>query len=32
MVFDWIGVGILALFVLVLSALAIILLDDNNWF
>lgn len=32
MVFDWIGVGILALLVLVLSALAVILLDDNNWF
>ena len=32
MVFDWIGVGILAMLVLVLSALAVILLDDNNWF
>lgn len=32
MVFDWIGVGILALLVFVLSALAVILLDDNNWF
>lgn len=32
MIFDWIGVGILALLVLVLSALAVILLDDNNWF